>query len=123
MLEPVDRRTYERIRELTRHVRVGERELAVCPCRVLPETVLQLKELLREVERLWREDLGPETYDRLRARPEGMRLLAGRTWLVSVQQGRPEMVCVWLNVPADYPRRIKVQLVDALEPHAPPDGP
>lgn len=122
MLRPIDEATHARIRALSRTVHAGGREVRVCPCRVLPETVLQLKEVMREVERLWREELGDEPYEELLRQPQGLRLLAGRAWLVRLQPNRPEMVGVWLEVPADYPRRIKVQLVDVIEPCPPPDA-
>lgn len=116
MLEPVSQRTYDRIERLTREAHVAGEQFAYCPCRVLPETVLNLKAMLHEVDRLWRETLGDGPWNRLRADPEGARFLAGEVRLVEVQEGRPDMVGVWLPVPPDYPRRLKVQLVDALEP-------
>lgn len=116
MIEPVSQRTYERIRELTRTDTVAGVEVEWCPCRVLPETVLNLKALMHEVERLWVETLGEQEYRALVDRPEGADFFTGRVRLVQVQAGRPEMVAVWLPVPPDYPGRTKVQLIDTIEP-------
>lgn len=120
MIEPVSQRTYERIAELTRRVRVAGHDIEYCPCRVLPETVLGLKTVLREVQQLWRATLGEEVWDALGGDREASRFFAGRARLVHVQEGRPEMVAVWLPVPPDYPRRLKVQLIDQVEPFEEP---
>lgn len=120
MIEPVSQRTYERIAELTRRVRVAGQAVEYCPCRVLPETVLGLKAILREVESLWRQTLGQEAWSRIAADPDAMRFFAGQVRLAQVQAGRPDMVAVWLPVPPDYPRRLKVQLIDQVEPYEEP---
>jgi hypothetical protein len=120
MLEPVSRRTYARIRELTRTETVAGRQITFCPCRLLPETVLGLKTTMREIARLWEETLSLETVRELHDSAEGARFFAGQVRLVEVQEGRPEMVGVWLPVPPDYPRRLKVQLIDGVEPFAMP---
>jgi len=116
MLEPVSPRTYARIQELTRSTVLGDRTIEYCPCRVLPETVLSLKNVVRDIERLWDESLGEEAAAQLRATPEGGAFFAGDVRLVAVQEGRPEMIAVWLPIPPDYPRRLRIQLVDTVEP-------
>lgn len=116
MIEPVSERTYARIRELTRSVRVAGQRIEYCPCRVLPETVLTLKAVMRELERLWRETLGAAEWERLTADPKASHFFAGEARLVEVQAERPEMVSVWFPVPPDYPGRLKVQLIDTVEP-------
>lgn len=118
MLEPVSRETYSQIAALTRETTVAGYPIRYCPCRVLPETVLNLRAVLTEVERLWRETLGEADWSALAATNEGGSFFAGEVRITLVQEGRPEMVGVWLPVPPDYPRRLKVQLVDAIEPYA-----
>lgn len=122
MLEPVSPRTYERIRALTRQRQIAGREVEYCPCRVLPETVLSLKTIMGDIERLWRETLGDAEFEAIRSDPEGARFFAGEVRMTSVQAGRPDMVAVWMPIPADYPRRLKIQLVDAIEPFEFPSG-
>lgn len=117
MLEPVSPRTYARIRELTRTETIAGQAITFCPCRLLPETVLDLRTVMREIARLWDGTLGEEAARALRASTEGGRFFAGQARLVQVQEGRPEMVGIWLAVPPDYPRRLKVQLIDAVEPY------
>ncbi len=116
MPEPVSRRTYDRIQELRREVTVAGLRLEYCPCRVLPETVLALKAVLHDVERLWQQTVGASELARLSSTPEGGRFFAGEVRLTLVQEGRPELVAVWLPVPPDYPRRLRVQLIDSIEP-------
>ncbi len=116
MLEPVSPKTYDTIRTLTRHERVAGHDITYCPCRVLPETVLSLKAIMRDVERLWRESLGETAFETIRTHSEGARFFSGEARITSVQEGRPDMVSVWLPIPHDYPRRLRVQLVDAVEP-------
>ncbi len=62
------------------------------------------------------ERLGGDTHRALIASEDGADFFTGRVRLVEVQEGRPDMVAVWLPVPPDFPGRIRVQLVDALEP-------
>jgi len=116
MLQPVSRRTAARIEQLSTHTEVAGTPVRYCPCRLLPETVLSLKSVLYEVERLWRDTLGPAAWERIQKDPAAARFFAGEVRLTSVQEGRPEMVGVWIPVPPDYPRRLKVQLIDAIEP-------
>ena len=117
MLEPVSQRTYEKIEALATHTTVAGSEIAYCPCRILPETVLSLKTVLRDIERLWQETLGADDLTRITATDEGGRFFAGEVRLTVIQEGRPEMVGVWVPIPPDYPRRLKVQLIDAIEPY------
>lgn len=116
MLSPVSQRTRGQIEALTRDMEVGGVRMTVCPCRVLPETVLNLKTLMREIRTMWSETLGPDVFEELAGTPAGAAFFAGDTRLVEVQEGRPEMVAVWMPVPPDYPERLKVQLIDAVEP-------
>lgn len=116
MLEPVSKRTYARIDELLSEDVVRGHTIRYCPCRVLPETVLNLKGVILEIQRLWIDSLGLAAWDELQSHPDGQRFFAGEVRLVDVQEGRPQMVAVWLRVPSDYPRRFKVQLVDTIEP-------
>ncbi len=116
MIEPVSQKTYERIRELTRIDVVAGARIRWCPCRTLPETVLNLKTLMREIEGLWIATLGEEVYRAVVGTAEGADFFTGRVRMVEVQEGRPEMVAVWLPVPPDYPGRLKVQLIDGVEP-------
>lgn len=120
MIDPVSQRTYARIEALTRRTRLAGHEIVYCPCRVLPETVLGLKTILREVESLWRQSLGEEAWSEIAADRDASRFFNGRVRLVEVQEGRPEMVGVWLPVPPDYPGRLKVQLIDHVEPYEEP---
>ncbi len=116
MLEPVSRRTYARIEALVREDVVCGYTIRSCPCRLLPETVLNLKGVISEIQRLWIETLGQTVWDELQSHRDGQRFFDGQVRLVDVQEGRPQMVAVWLRLPIDYPRRFKVQLVDAIEP-------
>ncbi len=116
MLSTVSQRTRDRIAALTRETSLAGVAVIFCPCRVLPETVLNLKALMVETQQMWRETLGVEAFDGLMRSAEGSAFFAGEVRLVRVQEGRPEMVGVWLPVPPDYPERLKVQLVDAVEP-------
>jgi hypothetical protein len=116
VLSTVSQKTRDRIGALTRPVTVAGVEMTICPCRVLPETVLNLKTLMREIATMWRETLGNATYDELEQSAEGRAFFAGDVRLVHLQADRPEMVGVWLPVPPDYPERLKVQLIDAVEP-------
>ena len=117
MISRVSNRTRDRIVELTRTEDVGGVEVTFCPCRVLPETVLNLKTLVREIHDLWGQTLGAATFEKLLADPRHASFFAGDVRLVEVQEGRPEMVAVWLAVPPDYAERVKVQLVDSVEPY------
>jgi hypothetical protein len=116
MLSTVSQRTRDRIESLTTAVTLNEVEITFCPCRILPETVLNLRTLIGETQNLWRETLGVQAFDGLMRSARGSAFFAGDVRLVRLQEDRPEMVGVWLPVPPDYPERLKVQLIDAIEP-------
>jgi len=116
MLSTVSQRTRDRIEALTRTITLNGVEVTFCPCRVLPETVLNLKALMGQTYGMWRETLGDDAFELLMRSAEGSAFFAGEVRLVEVQEGRPEMVGVWLPIPPDYPERLKVQLIDAVEP-------
>ena len=116
MLSTVSQRTRDRLEALTTTTTVGGVEITFCPCRVLPETVLNLKTLMGETQTMWRETLGAEAFESLMESAEGSAFFAGEVRLVRLQEDRPEMVGVWLPIPPDYPERLKVQLIDAIEP-------
>ncbi|NKB87594.1 MAG: hypothetical protein GKS06_05185 [Acidobacteria bacterium] len=116
MLSTVSERTRGQIENLTRDIEVEGVSMTICPCRLIPETVLNLKTLMREIELMWRETLGDDVYETLVESNAGAAFFAGDTRLVEVQEGRPKMVGVWMPIPPDYPERLKVQLIDAVEP-------
>ena len=97
---------------------VAGQELSYRLCRVLPDTALMLRDVLREAARLWSKQLGADRYDELRATPEGEDFFTGRVRVEPVPPER-EMVAVWLPFPADFSRFVKPQLVDAIEPFDP----
>ncbi len=116
MLSTVSQRTRNRIVALTTTVPLNGVSITFCPCRVLPETVLNLRTLMGETRTMWRETLGSDVFELLMRSVQGSAFFAGEVRLVRVQEGRPEMVGVWLPIPPDYPERLKVQLIDAVEP-------
>lgn len=116
MISTVSQRTRSRIEALTTATILSGVEITFCPCRVLPETVLNLKTLIGETQKMWRETLGVDAFESLMRSAEGSAFFAGDVRLVRLQEGRPEMVGVWLPIPPDYPERLKVQLIDAVEP-------
>jgi len=116
MLSTVSQRTRDRIEALTQTTTLDGVEITFCPCRVLPETVLNLRTLMGETQGMWRATLGTDTFDSLMRSKEGSAFFAGEVRLVRLQEERPEMVGVWLPIPPDYPERLKVQLIDAVEP-------
>ena len=61
-------------------------------------------------------DFGADSRDAFALFNDGGRFFAGQVRLTLVQEGRPDMVGVWLPVPPDYPRRMPVQLIDHVEP-------
>lgn len=89
-------------------------------CRVLPDTALVLRDVVKEAERLWIATLGPEGYARLRSSPAGEAFFTGRVRIEEVPPER-EMLAVWLPFPAGFRRRIRPQLIDQVE--VPPGGP
>lgn len=84
-------------------------------CRVLPDTALVLRDVLREAARLWSIHLGEERYARLRETAEGDAFFTGRVRLEPVPPER-EMVAVWLPFPPDFAVRVRPQLIDYIEP-------
>lgn len=83
-------------------------------CRVLPDTALMLRDVLREAARLWERQLGGEIRDELRQSSEGEAFFTGRVRLESVPPER-EMVAVWLPLPPDFDAHVRPQLIDAIE--------
>lgn len=116
MLSTVSQRTRDRIEELTTTITINGVEITFCPCRVVPETVLNLRALISETQKLWSETLGLDAFESLLRSAKGGTFFAGDVRLVRLQEDRPEMVGVWLPVPPDYPERLKVQLIDTVEP-------
>lgn len=116
MLSTVSRRTRDRIEALTTEITLGGVEITFCPCRILPETVLNLRTIIIDTQQLWAETLGLDAFETLMRSAQGSAFFAGDVRLVRLQEDRPEMVGVWLPVPPDYPERLKVQLIDAVEP-------
>ena len=101
-----------------RTTRIGSRELSYVLCRVLPDTALVLRDVLREAARLWSIHLGEERYARLRESAEGDAFFTGRVRLEPVPPER-EMVAVWLPFPPDFDARVKPQLIDYIEASEP----
>jgi len=112
MLSTVSQRTRDRIEALTEAITLNGVDIVFCPCRVLPETVLNLKTLIGATQDMWRETLGIDVFESLMRSMEGSAFFAGEVRLVSLQEDRPEMVGVWFPIPPDYPERLKVQLID-----------
>ena len=54
----VSQRTRDRIEALTEAITLNGVEITFCPCRVLPETVLNLRTLIGATQDMWRETLG-----------------------------------------------------------------
>ena len=106
----------QRIQSLTRTVRFGERRVSYCKAQVIPETVANLKEVLHEVERIWRSELGSSIWEELGDCPQARLFFCGRVHLIVLPPNR-EMVAVRLPVPPGYLDRIKPQLIDAIEPY------
>lgn len=89
-------------------------------CRVLPDSVMLVREILREAERLWVERLGEGTYRRLSSSAAGRRFFSGTVRVETVPPAR-EVVVVRLPFPQGTLRRIKPQLTDYVEPEEGPD--
>lgn len=98
-----------------RRARLGGDEITYVLCRVLPDTALVLRDVLREAARLWTAHLGAERHAAIRAVPEGESFFIGRVRLEPVPPER-EMVAVWLPFPPDFDARVRPQLVDFIEP-------
>lgn len=91
-------------------------------CRVLPDTALVLRDVLREADRLWAAHLGPEAYAELRQSDAGDEFFTGRVRLEPVPPER-EMVAVWLPFPPAFRKAIRPQLVDVIEAYGSNDDP
>lgn len=92
-------------------------------CRVLPDTALVLRDVLREAQRLWTLQLGAERYQELRSREAGDAFFTGRVRLEPVPPAR-EMVAVWLPFPKGFREKLKPQLIDYVEAaESPPSTP
>jgi hypothetical protein len=83
-------------------------------CRVLPDTALVLRDVVKEAERLWTSELGEQGYADLLDTPEGDDFFTARVRLDTVPPNR-EVLAVWLPLPPDYARMIKPQVVDYVE--------
>lgn len=83
-------------------------------CRVLPDTALVLRDVLREADRIWTAELGEEVHARLRDSAVGQAFFTGRVRLEPVPPGR-EMVAVWLPLPPDFDALVRPQLTDFIE--------
>lgn len=103
---------------IVRTARVDGAEIAYTLCRVLPDTALVLRDVLREAARLWAAHLGAERDARLRASADGEAFFTGRVRLEPVPPER-EMVAVWLPFPPDFDARVKPQLIDFIESYEP----
>ena len=90
------------------------REVSYTLCRVLPDTALMLRDVLREADRLWARSLGDEAHARLRESADGEDFFTGRIRLEPVPPER-EMVGVWLPLPPDFDAFVRPQLVDSIE--------
>lgn len=97
---------------------VGGQQLSYTLCRVLPDTALVLRDVLREAARLWATHLGDERDAALRATESGEAFFTGRVRLEPVPPER-EMVAVWLPLPPDFDGRVKPQLIDFIESFEP----
>jgi len=97
-----------------RTVQLGGETLHYHRCRVLPDTALVLRDVVREAERLWKRQLGGDTYRELRDTPEGDEFFTGRVRIEPVPPER-EMLAVWLPFPVGFRQLIKPQLIDHVE--------
>jgi hypothetical protein len=113
----------ERFHAAARVAEIDGTEIEYVIARVIPETVLMLRDVLREVARLWQESLGTDTVSRLRDDPRWIELSRPLLGLETLPPGR-EMVVVRVAVPSDARTRVRPQLIDTIEPDdEPPDGP
>ena len=106
---------------IIRTASVGPHQLPYTLCRVLPDTALALRNVLREAARLWIAHLGKERYVELRTTSEGESFFTGRVRLEPVPPER-EMGAVWLPFPPDFDGRVRPQLVDLIEAFEPGRG-
>lgn len=94
---------------------IGGQQISYTLCRILPDTALVLRDVLREAARLWASHLGEERDVAIRATDAGEAFFTGRVRLEPVPPER-EMVAVWLPFPPDFEGRVKPQLIDFIEP-------
>ncbi len=106
---------------IIRTATIGAHQLSYTLCRVLPDTALALRNVLREAARLWSSHLGEESYEELRMTSEGEAFFTGRVRLEPVPPER-EMVAVWLPFPPDFSGRVRPQLIDFIEAFEPGRG-
>jgi len=106
---------------IVRTAHIDDEQLSYVLCRVLPDTALVLRDVLREAARLWAVHLGAERDARLRAGAAGEAFFTGRVRIEPVPPER-EMVAVWLPFPPDFDRSVRPQLVDFIEPFEPSEG-
>ncbi len=106
---------------IVRTARIGNHEISYTLCRVLPDTALVLRDVLREAARLWAAHLGEDLDAELRADPHGEAFFTGRVRLEPVPPER-EMVAVWLPFPPDFNGLVKPQLIDSIEAFDPSRG-
>lgn len=83
-------------------------------CRVLPDTALVLRDVMKEAERLWEMKLGEQAYSDLRGTAEGDGFFTAAVRFETVPPNR-EVLAVLLPFPPDFARRIKPQVVDYVE--------
>lgn len=97
-----------------RTVEIAGETLRYHRCRVLPDTALVLRDVVREAERLWRRELGDDGYEDLRTTPDGDDFFTGRVRIEPVPPER-EMLAVWLPFPVGFRKAIRPQLIDQVE--------
>lgn len=105
----------ERVRRHRSSITLGNQTFDYCPGKIIPETIVALRGVLREVDRLWCQYLGDEVWNELRNSPECRIFFEGIVRLEPVPPNR-EMVTVRLPLPADYLDSLRPQLIDAIEP-------
>lgn len=108
-------------RLIVRTTPIGAQQISYTLCRVLPDTALTLRNVLREAARLWARHLGEERYAELLTTGEGESFFNGRVRLEPVPPER-EMVAVWLPFPPDFSGLVRPQLVDVIEAFEPDRG-
>ncbi len=85
--------------------------------RVLPDTALVLRDVMKEAERLWKMKLGEQAYSELRGTAEGDGFFTAEVRIETVPPNR-EVLAVRLPFPPDFARLIKPQVVDYVEEEA-----
>ena len=95
-------------------IELSGRTISYRLCRVLPDTALVLRDVMKEADRLWKSSLGEKEYSELRETAEGDSFFAAVVRLETVPPNR-EVLAVRLPFPPDFARRIKPQVVDYVE--------